>query len=247
MREEVWDKRWEEMRRNAFQATSLDLFAKKAYSCFSKWISSSDKMILEAGCGTGRFCIKIAEDNPSSTVVGLDISKNAIKLAREGARIRGLKNVKFVQGHIFNMPFPDNTFDVVFSEGVVEHFHDFKDAVQEKIRVTKIGGKIITAVPNWYCFPHTIYKKIVGKNYEYGYEKSFKHKELVDLYNEFGLKDIEISGFHPTHSINRLSKFLIPLGYFIDKVFVIPLDKLTKNSISKYFGMEIVIKGTKTK
>ena len=233
------------MREKVFQMTSLNLFAQKAYSCFRKWISISDERILEAGCGTGRFCIKIAEDNPSSTVVGLDLSRNAIKLSSEGARIRGLKNIHFIEGDIFNIPFPDNTFDVVFSEGVVEHFHNFEDAVKEKIRVTKIEGKIIMALPNWYCFPHTIYKKLVGDNYEYGYEKSFKHKELVDLYNKFGLKDIELSGFHPAHSINRLSKFLVPLGYFIDKIFVVPGDKLTKNSISKYFGMEIVIAGIK--
>jgi SAM-dependent methyltransferase len=245
MNKNLWDKQWQEMREKAFQMTSLNLFALKAYLCFRKWISISDKRILEAGCGTGRFCIKIAEDNPSSTVVGLDLSVNAIKLSSEGARIRGLKNVRFIQGDIFNMPFSDNTFDIVFSEGVIEHFYNFEEAIKEKIRVAKVDGKIITAVPNWYCFPHTIYKKLAGNNYEYGYERSFKHKELVELYNKHGLKDIELSGFHPAHSINRLSKFLAPLGYFIDKIFVVPGDKLTKNSISKYFGMEIVIRGIK--
>jgi len=240
-----WDKQWEELQSETYKVTSLDLFGEKAYSVLRNWISENDKKILEAGSGTGRFCIQIAKDKSNSMVVGVDNSKSAVKCAREGARIRDLRNAYFVQGDIFNLPFPNEYFDIVFNEGVIEHFHNYEDAVDEMVRVTKKGGKVITAVPNWYCFPHTTYKKIVGDNYKYGYEKSFKHRELTDLYNKFGLKNIEISGFHPTHSINRLSKFLVPLGYFIDKTFVIPFDKLTENSVSKYFGIEIVIKGIK--
>jgi len=240
-----WDKQWKRMGKNAFQETSLDLFAKRAFSCFGRWISENDKSILEAGSGTGRYCIALAHKYPSSRVVGMDISHSAVKLTEGGAEIRKIGNVELVQGNVFEMPFRDNFFDVVFNDGVIEHFHNYEDIVDEMVRVTKKGGKVITAVPNWHCFPHTIYKKIVRDNYRYGYERSFKHRELIDLYNKFRLKDIEISGFHPTHSINRLSKFLVPLGVFIDKIFVIPFDKLTENSVSKYFGMMIVIKGVK--
>lgn len=245
----IWNKQWKEMQKNVFKYTALDGFGERAYACFNRWISKSDKNILEVGCGTGRFCIKIAKERPNSMIVGMDISSNAIKLASGGAKIRKIINVNFIQGDIFNIPFQDNYFDIVFSEGAIEYFHNFDDAVKEMKRVVKRGGKIIILVPNWYNFPFAIYKKIMGRNYEYGYEKLFKHGELISLFKRFHLRNVEISGFDPAHSIRRLSKHLFIfnyVGWLIDRMFIIPIDKITDNFMSKKFGFEIVIKGIKT-
>lgn len=146
------------------------------------------------------------------------------------------------------MPFPDNYFDIVFNDGVLEHLQNFKKAFGEMVRITKPGGKIIVAVPNWLCFPHTIYKKIVGKRFEYGYEKSFKREELIGLFEEFGLKNLEITGFNPAHSIQRLSRYFYPMywiGWLIDRLIIVPMDKLTNNMVSNIFGIEICVKGVK--
>lgn len=223
-------------------------FTLEAYSVFKKYVSIKDKKILEAGCGTGRFCCLLARDFPSSTISGIDISENALKIAESMRLLFGFDNVSFKKGDLFSIDFPDNYFDVVFNEGVIEHFSldgnpTYKDALKEMVRVTKPGGKIIVAVPNWYNFIHTFYKrilKLLNKDFEYGYEKSFKHRELVKLYRDFGLKNIKLDGFSPAHGFYRLQKFS-GMFYFLGKI----LERFSNNYINFKFGFEIVIVGIK--
>ena len=248
----VWDQQWKQMERFVFKKTSLDAFAKKAYFCLNQWISKDDKKILEAGSGTGRFCIEFAKKYPDSKIVGIDSSPSAVSLAKKGAKLRGIKNVRFIKADIFKLPFPNNYFDVVFNEGVIEHFHNFEDALDEMIRVTKKHGKVIVAVPNWFSLLHTIYKKIIGRKFEYDYEKSFKQHELISSFKNNALYNIELSGFDSAHAINRFSRYFprpisslfLYLGCVFD-LFIIPLDKITNRYISRRFGILIVAKGIK--
>jgi predicted SAM-dependent methyltransferase len=156
------------------------------------------------------------------------------------------------------MPYPHNSFDLVFNEGVIEHYSlnrkpNYLDAIHEMMRITKKGGKIIVAVPNWYNFPHTLYKWILaklGKNYIYGYEKSFKHSELIKIFSELGLINCEINGFFPAHGFYRLSgrgakKFFFFVGRLSNKLESF-FDGHFDGKFSKLFGIEIVIKGEKT-
>ena len=114
--------------------------------------------------------------------------------------------------NLFQIPYPNDYFDVVFNEGVIEHYSlsnkpNYIDALREMIRVTKKSGKIIMAVPNWYNFPHTLYKwtlNKLGKRFIYGYEKSFMHLELKKLFSDLGSEEIEVSGFYPSHGFYRL-------------------------------------------
>ena len=241
-----FDRIWENKKSNIFKSTSFDIFAEKAFSKFGKWISSEDNIILEAGFGTGRYCIALSQKFNSSQVVGIDISRNACQLARDGAKIRNITNINFIQGNIFYLPFKNDCFKVVFNDGVLEHFSDYFLAFKEMRRVTKKEGKIIVCVPNWFCFPHTFYKKIRGKNYEYGYEKSFKHFELEELFNKFNLKNVELCGFNPLHSIGRYNKLLnIILQNTIGVIIIDFLDKITCGYVSKKFGFEICAMGIK--
>lgn len=248
MEYDIWDKNWDNLTSNIYQNTSLDSsFAKNAYKCITKWGIKDGSRILEAGAGTGRFCIALAKEYPNSMIYGIDKSINSISISKKGAQLHGVNNIEFSQGDIFKLPFPDENFDMVFNEGVIEHFHNYEDSIKEMIRVTKTDGRIIIAVPNWYCFPHTIYKKIVGDKFEYGYEKSFKHNELIQVVTTLGLKQVEIAGFYPAHGVKRLSKYSIifsSLGDFLDSISDI-VDLHTNNIFSKYFGFEIVVKGVK--
>jgi len=254
----IWDKNWASQRQINPQEILDSRFTKEAYRCLKKFINGKkDNLILEAGCGTGRFCYSLAKDSPNSHISGLDISLNSLKIANRLKERLQVSNVSFVRGNLFQMPFPDNYFDVVFNEGVIEHFSlegypTYKDALHEMVRITKKGGKVLVAVPNWYCFPHTIYKWVltrIGKKYRYGYEKSFKHRELIKLFSEIGLKEIEITGFYPAHGFYRLSggrfhKIFYYLGRFTD-IFNKLFDRLTEGYFTKCFGFEIVIKGVK--
>lgn len=237
----------------------LDWFGAKAYAEYKKWINKHDKKILDAGFGSGRFCIALTKDFQESEIYGVDISPKLVNNAKKLAYKLGITNVHFKIDNIFNLSFQDKYFDVVFNEGVIEHFKNYEDVFKEMYRVTKDGGTIIVGVPNWYNFPHTVRKWYIRRskgNYEYGYEKSFKHRELINMFERYDMKHIEMTGYYSTQSIIRLSgfgkyhKFFSFLGVniwgkWIEKFIICPLDMLTKNRISQKFGFEIVIKGVK--
>ena len=212
--------------------------------------------MLEAGCGTGRFCCLLAGEFEEAMVVGIDISEESIRIA---SRLKGLvgssENLSFGRGDIFSLPFADNCFHFTFSEGVIEHFgtlpgQGYEDAVKEMVRVTKSGGKVVIAVPNWYCFPHTAYKAVLrtlGRDFEYGYERSFTHRELKALFSGLGLRNLQLSGWYPAHGFYRLGRYssLLRLsGRLVDLVQVVS-DKLCQGYFSRMFGFEIMIGGEK--
>ena len=248
----IWDKHWEKMvsKKEDIREELKSRFVTREYPHIKSFIDSeNDKLILEVGSGTGRFCCLLAQDFPHCRVMGIDVSQHALSIANYLKESLRLSNCFFEKGDMFSLPYPDEHFDVVFSDGVIEHFPlesklNYKVALKEMIRVTKRGGKVIVAVPNWFCLPHTIYKwllKRLGKSYPCGYEKSFKHKELINLFKEFKLTDLRLVGFYPAHGLFRLA------GY--SKIFTLCgqlVDKLDTSQTSKIFGFEIIVKGNKT-
>ena len=94
------------------------------------------KLVLEAGCGSGRF-LEIAAKN-ASRVIGVDISR-AVDASREN--LSHLPNVEIVQADIFSLPFTD-TFDIVYSIGVLHHTPNTKGAFEAIARHVKPGGRV---------------------------------------------------------------------------------------------------------
>jgi len=254
----IWDRNWERQKQVSPEKILESRFTQEAYCCIKRFINKSDKLILEAGCGTGKLCCLLARDFPGIYVTGIDISSNSLEIANSLKEYLQLSNVSFEIGNLFQMPYPDNYFDVVFNEGVIEHYMlknrpNYTDALKEMLRVTKKGGKIIIAVPNWYNFPHTIYKwalNKLGKKFIYGYEKSFKHSELIRLYLEHNLREIELSAFYPEYGFYRLSgkgiRKIFSLSGKITSLIKSFLDICSKGYFTKKFGFEIVIKGVKS-
>lgn len=253
---DIWDRNWEIQSQTNPKEILSSRFTQEAYRCIKNFIDKDDKLILEVGCGTGRFCCLLAKDFPDSQVLGIDISPNSLKIANFLKEYLCVPNVSFENGDLFQIPYCENYFDVVFSEGVIEHFSleekpNYKDAFKEMIRVAKRRGKVIVSVPNWYCFPHTIYKwflEKLSKQYKYGYEKSFKHSELIELFSEFGLEEIVISGFYPSYGFSRFRGRGIHkiFGYFGKLADLIQLsDYFVNKNFTKKFGFEIMAKGIK--
>lgn len=94
--------------------------------------------VLDAGCGGGRYSAAWAKLGAAS-VTGLDFSEIGIQTARERTASK-LNNVKFEIGDALAIPFPDNSFDCVFSNGVLHHTRDWKKGIHEMVRVLKPGG-----------------------------------------------------------------------------------------------------------
>lgn len=86
---------------------------------------SPAKVILDAGCGNGRETIRMARLNPDALVIGLDISDAVDSASRNS---KGLPNIRFVQADLCSPPFLKNSFDYIFSFGVLHHTPDTRKA-----------------------------------------------------------------------------------------------------------------------
>lgn len=97
---------------------------------------------LDVACGTGEPAISIATLLAGTgEVVGIDISTEPLKLATERARERGLTNVRFEQGDVHALPFPDASFDRLTCRLGVMFFSDLEGAAREMRRVLRTGGR----------------------------------------------------------------------------------------------------------
>lgn len=96
--------------------------------------------ILDAGAGTGRFTFPLRDRD--YTTLALDISREMLRRGRLHAASTG-KELPCVQGEIEGLPFSDEVFDSVVSMTVVRHFPDWKPVLDEYLRVTREGGRVI--------------------------------------------------------------------------------------------------------
>jgi len=103
--------------------------------------------LLDCGCGTGFFTRQYVR-LPGVTATGLDLNETLLSAARELAEKDGLP-VKFVQGDITTLPFPDDSFDVVASDILLEIFPDKTVSIKELVRVCRPGGRVLCMEPNY--------------------------------------------------------------------------------------------------
>ncbi|MFN8413206.1 MAG: class I SAM-dependent methyltransferase [Anaerolineales bacterium] len=97
------------------------------------------KDVLDMGCGSGRYSIALARVGAKS-VAGVDWQKRAF----EAARIWCEKNnqpVTFREGDVLNLPFESESFDFVFSNGVIHHTHSIQKGLSEIWRVLRPGKR----------------------------------------------------------------------------------------------------------
>lgn len=96
---------------------------------------------LDAGCGGGRGSILMAEAG-AREVVGIDLSERNVESSRARAERRGLANCTFQRASLLEIPFEDETFDIVWCNGVLHHTADPDKGLREITRVLKVGGSL---------------------------------------------------------------------------------------------------------
>ncbi len=97
------------------------------------------KSFLDAGCGGGRYTVA-ARLLGAGPTVGIDVSPVNVKTARERVLEAGLEGVSFEEGDVLNLPCEGESFDIVFSNGVLHHTRDWKRGIAELVRVLRPGG-----------------------------------------------------------------------------------------------------------
>ncbi|MFM2381856.1 MAG: hypothetical protein RLZZ76_623 [Candidatus Parcubacteria bacterium] len=98
--------------------------------------------VLDAGCGEGALSIMLAKKG--AIVTGTDISIPNVQAAQEYAKSMGVQ-ATFQTADLENLPFPDNSFDVVVCSHVLEHIPNFDKGLQELARVSR--KRVVFAVP----------------------------------------------------------------------------------------------------
>lgn len=100
------------------------------------------RAILDVGCGTGRLLRTAAERFPDATLEGVDPAEGMVEHARV---VTSSNRIKFQQATAERLPFPDASFDLVFSTMTFHHWADQQHAIAEVGRVLAPTGRWVLA------------------------------------------------------------------------------------------------------
>jgi len=106
--------------------------------------------ILDIGCGGGHLAVEIAKAEKSLYLNGVDLSFSQLKRANLRSMKAGLK-MDFIQASACDLPFPDGSFDLVYSVDSIKHWPDRLKGLLECVRIVKPGGKLIITEVNRNC------------------------------------------------------------------------------------------------
>ena len=104
--------------------------------------------VLDAGCGWGGKTVYYAEVGGVRSIAGFDLPGFDAEAPARWARERGLTNCTFANGTAEQMPYADNSFDVVMLDDVLEHVEDPRAALAECARVLRPGGRVYARFPS---------------------------------------------------------------------------------------------------
>ena len=158
-----WNKFWSR-RDLGVTPTRKNLFKK-----FAKIKLPENAKILDVGCGSGTLAKFWRERGYNIT--GLDFSDKSLKITRS-------KGIYCVKGDAKRLPFKDNTFDLVYSDGLLEHFIDPKPILAECFRVSR--KYVLTIVPR-----NTLYNWIHNLIIKPPKEYKKKDSEWVEFHRRF--------------------------------------------------------------
>jgi len=202
MEETKWDILYDSKKRSLF--SRIEEFAINTYfsDAFTKAIMSAAKIktgsIFEPGSGGGMACANFAKQG--FTITSMDLSENALKKGKSLFKSLSLDG-KFTLGDLFHIPIKDDQFDIVFNQGVMEHFRlakmDASAGVKEMMRVLKNNGTLVILVPAYFSPLYLVYKffklfNLIEKHWPYT-DQDFLHKhELYEMMQKAGCKKIVV-------------------------------------------------------
>jgi SAM-dependent methyltransferase len=123
-----------------------------------RFVRLEDAAVLDVGCGIGTYVRRFRRF--SDDVHGIEVE--AERVAEASAE---LPNIIHAYGE--DLPYPDDRFDLVFSNEVIEHVDDDRRTAAEMVRVARPGGHIVAFAPNR-LYPFETHGAYFGKRYVFG-------------------------------------------------------------------------------
>lgn len=165
------------------------------YTYFNnKWIgvmrslipSGSYKKALDLGCGTVEFYELVTEE-VGAEYTGMDLSPHMLEVG-----MKKYKKINLIEGDAENIPFKDNTFDLVVCRGLIHHLPDPLKGCQEAYRVLKPNGIFIVSEPHSNTILYLVRKMYYKVSSHFSdSHKSFRREEFLTLLKD---ADFEITG-----------------------------------------------------
>ncbi|OPL18164.1 MAG: hypothetical protein AVO35_06575 [Candidatus Aegiribacteria sp. MLS_C] len=172
----------------------------------------SGLLIMEVGAATARDSATLSLQG--ARVVALDYSHEALRLAREAADRSGAE-LMLVCGDALALPFRDGVFDLVFHQGVLEHFREPILLLRENSRVTRPGGTVLVDVPQTFHVYTAMKKVLIALNAWFaGWETQFTAGSLRRLLKDAGLEPRAAYGrfFSPSLAYRVFREIMMKLG-----------------------------------
>lgn len=157
---------------------------------------NKERRLLDVGCGGGQSAIHLKDIYPHLLLTGIDLSIDQIARAQKRARRKGF-SIEFKVADAQDLPFPDASFDVVYSFGSAKHWPDPQTGFAECWRVLKPGGELLVAdatsdatikqVENFYAiarFPR-LFQKVVAVIL---YKRMFRPALPIETYKQIAAK-----------------------------------------------------------
>lgn len=181
----VWDRFWAGKQVREIYPPVTDITAEVA-----PFFSFPSKKILEVGAGTGRDGVKMRQQG--ARVFLLDYSAESLRLARQA--MAG-DEVGLVLADGLRPPFRDRTFDLIFHQGLLEHFKSPHELIRENHRILKAGGLVVVDVPQTVHF-YTVLKQVLQAAglWFAGWERQFTVGSLARLLRRHGFEPVAAYG-----------------------------------------------------
>lgn len=144
--------------------STLDITRERLIRCLGAPLESlKGKTVLEVGCGAGRFTELLVESG--ALVHSVDLS-NAVEANLEN--IGNRPNYQIAQASVYELPFPDNSFDVVVCLGVIQHTPNSNDTIKALWKKVKPGGLLVIDHYRWrlayYSTLKPVYRHLLRTN-----------------------------------------------------------------------------------
>ena len=222
-----------------------------------KYNLKDDGLMLDVGCGEGRHIFGVMQDHPTMKCIGIDMDKTSLNKAEEGYEYFesiSKAGAEFLEGSAYSLPFDNDSFDLIICSEVLEHLHEYNDAVKEIHRVLKPGGKFYASVPASWPEKVCWYLSEEYQNQPGGHLRIFNQNSLVNEIEEKGFKFLSSERFHSIHSPywwlrcffwnSQDTNFLVELykklleRHILKKPIILnQIDKLLNPILGKSFSM----------
>jgi len=193
------------------------------------------KKVLEIGCNTGFTSVNLSLLT-GCRCVGIDINKDSIKEAKKYSKEQGVnKRTNFRVANALDLPFNNETFDVVWCSNVTSFINDKEKAISKYLRVLKIGGTLVV-IPIYYIKKPSIKLLTEVSNAIGAKVKFMKKKDWIILFNNVSLKNgYKLELYYEKDYIyqNRSNFIRKYVNCILNKKHLLKLNKKDKEIIKK--------------